>query len=177
MVNNPQINSEIHNNSKFLVKNKRWLYESFANDADYLYQTDGDDYNLGKTSLQCGRRNDALKFWSLWKSVGRRGLAEIVDRQFELADHALQYVKSNPDYTVYSYENSLGICFNYKDIPADLLCNQLYEAGELMVGYGQFHGNEFVRLVTVNAGNEKSDIDLFFQKMEAFADKLSTSKV
>tara|TARA_B100001115_G_scaffold122664_1_gene91743 strand:+ start:702 stop:2075 length:1374 start_codon:yes stop_codon:yes gene_type:complete len=163
--------------SLILVKNKRWLYESFANDADYLYQTDGDDYNLGKTSLQCGRRNDALKFWSLWKSVGRRGLAEIVDRQFELADHALQYVKSNPDYTVYSYENSLGICFNYKDIPADLLCNQLYEAGELMVGYGQFHGNEFVRLVTVNAGNEKSDIDLFFQKMEAFADKLSTSKV
>lgn len=163
--------------SLILVKNKRWLYESFANDADYLYQTDGDDYNLGKTSLQCGRRNDALKFWSLWKSVGTRGLAEIVDRQFELADHALQYVKSNPDYTVYSYENSLGICFNYKDIPADLLCNQLYEAGELMVGYGQFHGNEFVRLVTVNAGNEKSDIDLFFQKMEAFADKLSTSKV
>ncbi|QNR23872.1 pyridoxal phosphate-dependent decarboxylase family protein [Croceimicrobium hydrocarbonivorans] len=163
--------------SLILVKDKRWLYESFANDADYLYQTDGDDYNLGKTSLQCGRRNDALKFWSLWKSVGTRGLAEIVDRQFELADHALQYVKSNPDYTVYSYENSLGICFNYKDIPADLLCNQLYEAGELMVGYGQFHGNEFVRLVTVNAGNEKSDIDLFFQKMEAFADKLSTSKV
>lgn len=158
--------------SLILVREKRWLYESFANDADYLYQTDGDDYNLGKTSLQCGRRNDALKFWTLWKSVGTVGLADIVDRQFDLADHALQYVKSNPDYTVYSYENSLGICFNYKDIPADMLCNQLYEEGELMVGYGQFDNQEFVRLVTVNAGNSKEDINHFFEKMEAFADEL-----
>ena len=133
--------------SLILVKNKRWLYESFANDADYLYQTDGDDYNLGKTSLQCGRRNDALKFWSLWKSVGRRGLAEIVDRQFELADHALQYVKSNPDYTVYSYENSLGICFNYKDIPADLLCNQLYEASK---DHGEYPVPLHIRIIRVH---------------------------
>lgn len=159
--------------SLILVKDKRWLYESFANDADYLYQTDGDDYNLGKTSLQCGRRNDALKFWTLWKSAGTKGLAEIVDRQFELANHALDYVREHPDYTVYSYENSLGICFNYKDIPADKLCNQLYEAGELMIGYGQFHGDEFVRLVTVNAGNEKEDIDRFFKLLEAFADKMN----
>lgn len=158
--------------SLILVKDKRWLYESFANDADYLYQTDGDDYNLGKTSLQCGRRNDALKFWTLWKSVGTEGLAAIVDKQFELADYALKYVQSNPDYTVYSYENSLGICFNYKDLPADVLCNQLYEAGELMVGYGQFKDQEFVRLVTVNAGNETSDIDQFFKQMEEFANKI-----
>lgn len=158
--------------SLILVKDKRYLYESFANDAEYLYQTDGDDYNLGKTSLQCGRRNDALKFWTLWKSVGTKGLAEIVDKQFELADHALQYVESHPDYKVYSFENSLGICFNYKDIPADTLCNQLYEAGELMVGYGKFNNEEFVRLVTVNAGNEKEDIDKFFQQLEAFAEQL-----
>jgi sulfinoalanine decarboxylase/sulfinoalanine decarboxylase/aspartate 1-decarboxylase len=156
--------------SLILVKDKRFLYESFANDADYLYQTDGDDYNLGKTSLQCGRRNDALKFWTLWKSAGTKGLGEIVDWQFDLANHALKYVSENPDYTVYSYPNSIGVCFNYKDIPADILCNQLYESGELMIGYGQFAGDEFVRLVTVNAGNTFEDIDVFFQELEQFAE-------
>ncbi len=156
--------------SLILVKDKRFLYESFANDADYLYQTDGDDYNLGKTSLQCGRRNDALKFWTLWKSVGTKGLGEIVDWQFDLANHALKYVQGNPDYTVYSYPNSIGVCFNYKDIPANVLCNQLYQSGELMIGYGQFDGDEFVRLVTVNAGNTFADIDVFFQELEQFAE-------
>lgn len=161
--------------SLILVKDRSWLHRSFSNDADYLYQTDGDDYNPGKTSLQCGRRNDALKFWTLWKSAGTKGLAEIVDRQFELANYALDYVNSNPDYRVYSFKDSLGICFNYKDVPADLLCNSLYEEGELMVGYGQFQGDEFVRLVSVNAGNDKSDIDRFFSQMEAFAHKLNVN--
>ncbi len=155
--------------SLILVKEKKYLYDSFANDAEYLYQTDGDDYNLGKTSLQCGRRNDALKFWTLWKAVGTKGLGEIVDRQFQLADYALKYVEKHPNYQVYSYENSLGICFNYKDIPADQLCNQLYEEGELMVGFGKFQDDEFVRLVSVNAGNEESDIDTFFASLEKFA--------
>lgn len=157
--------------SIIVCKDKKHLYESFANDADYLYQTDGDDYNLGKTSLQCGRRNDALKFWCLWKSVGTEGLGKIVDHQFELAEHARQYVEKHPDYTLYSYPDSIGICFNYKDIPADELCNQLYKSAELMVGYGQFQNQQFVRLVTVNASNDKADIDRFFADMEAFADQ------
>lgn len=49
-----------------LVTQKRDdLLFSFGNEADYLYQTAEDEYNLGKTSLQCGRRNDALKLWTI----------------------------------------------------------------------------------------------------------------
>ncbi|MFT4850620.1 MAG: sulfinoalanine decarboxylase, partial [Sediminicola sp.] len=60
--------------SIIVTQHKKHLHDSFSNDASYLYQTDGDDYNLGKTSIQCGRRNDALKLWTLWKSVGSQGL-------------------------------------------------------------------------------------------------------
>lgn len=100
--------------SVVLVKDKKYLHNSFSNDADYLYQTDGDDFNLGKTSFQCGRRNDALKFWTLWKSIGTNGLEKIVDQQFYLADVARNYVVNHPDYTLYSFDNSVSICFNYK---------------------------------------------------------------
>ena len=101
--------------SIILVKDKKHLYDSFSNDAEYLYQTDGDDFNLGKTSFQCGRRNDALKFWTLWKSIGTNGLKKIVEQQFSLANVALDYVRNNPDYTLYSFENSISICFNYTE--------------------------------------------------------------
>jgi sulfinoalanine decarboxylase/sulfinoalanine decarboxylase/aspartate 1-decarboxylase len=95
--------------SIILVRDKKNLGASFSNEASYLYQTDGDDFNLGKTSFQCGRRNDALKFWTLWKSFGTSGLEKIIDQQFELADVARDYVNSNSDYTVYSYEDSVSI--------------------------------------------------------------------
>ncbi len=154
--------------SIILVKDKKYLHSSFSNDADYLYQTDGDDFNLGKTSFQCGRRNDALKFWTLWKSVGTSGLRDIVDQQFYLADVAREYVQNNPDYTIYSYDDSISICFNFKDIDPMTLCTALYEHQITVVGFGSFNEDTFVRLVTINATNSKEDILNFFRLMEEF---------
>ena len=38
--------------SIIVTKDRRHLSDSLSNEAEYLYQTDGDDFNLGKTSLQ-----------------------------------------------------------------------------------------------------------------------------
>lgn len=157
--------------SLIFVKDKKHLYDSFSNDAEYLYQTDHDEFNLGKTSLQCGRRNDALKFWTLWKSVGTKGLEKIVDQQFILADVARDYIRNNSDYMMYSYDESISICFNYKNIPPRDICTALYEKSELMVGYGSFGEDEFIRLVTINAQNEPEDILNFFKVMESFVEE------
>jgi len=154
--------------SVILVKDKKHLHNSFSIEANYLYQTDGDDFNLGKTSFQCGRRNDALKFWTLWKSLGTAGLTEIVDHQFELANVARNYIKNNADYTLYSFDDSISICFNYKDIDPTALCTALYEHQITVVGFGSYNDNTFVRLVTVNANNSAADILNFFKVMENF---------
>jgi sulfinoalanine decarboxylase/sulfinoalanine decarboxylase/aspartate 1-decarboxylase len=166
--------------SVILVKDKKHLHDSFSNDADYLYQTDGDDFNLGKTSFQCGRRNDALKFWTLWKSVGTNGLQGIVDQQFNLADVAREYVRNNSDYTLYSFDDSISICFNYKNIDPTALCTALYEHQITVVGFGSFNEDTFIRLVTINATNTKQDILNFFKVLEDFVEKnliLSTTMV
>lgn len=154
--------------SMVVVKDKQHLHQSFSNDAEYLYQTADDEFNLGKTSLQCGRRNDALKLWTLWKSVGTNGLEKIVDRQFEMANIARDYIIHNSDYTLYSFEESISVCFNYKDINPKELCTALYDSSQLMVGYGTFKEIEFVRLVTINTTLRKADILNFFKTLENF---------
>ena len=160
--------------SVIVARNKKHLHDSFSNEASYLYQTDHDEFNLGKTSLQCGRRNDALKFWTLWKSVGTNGLERIIDHQFDLADVARNYIKSNSDYVLYSFEESISVCFNYKGIPARKICTALYEHSQLLVSYGSFRQDEFIRLVTINAQNKKEDILNFFQTLESFVEEHST---
>lgn len=154
--------------SIIVTQHKAQLHHSFSNEADYLYQTDGDDFNLGKTSMQCGRRNDALKIWTLWKSVGTNGLETIVDKQFEMANVARDYINNHKDYTLYSFNDSISVCFNYKGIPANELCTALYENSELMVGFGKFNNQEFVRMVTINNLLEKEDILAFFKTLETF---------
>lgn len=155
------------------------LHHSFSNEADYLYQTDGDDFNLGKTSMQCGRRNDALKIWTLWKSVGTNGLEKIVDKQFEMAQIARNYIKNNSDYKLYSFDDSISVCFNYKNIDARELCTSLYEEAELMVGFGSYKNEQFVRMVTINSLLEENDIIAFFKTLEVHVNdkmlKISTS--
>ena len=58
----------------------------------------------------------------------------------------------------------------YKGIPARKICTELYEHSELLVGYGSFQEDEFIRLVTINAQNEKEDILNFFQILENFVE-------
>lgn len=153
-----------------VTQNKNYLLQSLSNEAEYLYQTDNDEFNLGKTSLQCGRRNDALKIWTLWKSVGTKGLEDIVNHQFNLADLARNYINQHPDYTLCSFEDSISVCFNYKDVSAKSLCKELYLNSELMVSYGTFKNDEFVRMVTINTSLKEEDIMNFFKKIEEFVD-------
>ena len=154
--------------SVFISKHKKFLNQSFSSDASYLYQTDNDDFNLGKTSLQCGRKNDALKLWTLWKSLGTKGLGAMVDHQFQLANVARDYVKNHNDYELYSYDDSISVCFNYKGIDPKLLCTKLYESAKILVGFGTFKEDTFVRFVTVNADNSEEDIINFFKELESF---------
>lgn len=157
--------------SILVVKDKNNLYNSFNNRADYLYQTHNEEFNLGQTSFECGRRNNALKFWAMWKSIGTKGIAKIIEHEFDLADKARSYININPDYKLYSFEDSLSVCFNYKDFDPVDLCNKLYEKNRLMIGYGCFHQKRFIRLVLVNSENTYDDLKRFFEVLESFVEE------
>ncbi|MGK0489691.1 MAG: sulfinoalanine decarboxylase/sulfinoalanine decarboxylase/aspartate 1-decarboxylase, partial [Candidatus Endobugula sp.] len=72
---------------------------------------------------------------------------------------------------LYSYDDSISICFNYKNIDPTALCTALYENQITVVGFGAFKEDTFVRLVTINANNEKDDILNFFKVLEEFAEQ------
>ena len=160
--------------SVFITQQQQQLFESFSSEADYLFQTQTDTYNLGKSSFQCGRRNNALKLWTLWKSIGTVGIGELVNHQFELATVARKYVKSHDDYTLYGPDNSTSVCFNYKNIDPELLSKRLHEHQQLLVSYGRFKNQKFIRLVTINSDNTAKEILNFFHIIETFVQQNPT---
>ena len=157
--------------SVFLVANKADLYNSFSNQASYLYQTHNEEYNLGQTSFECGRRNNSLKLWTMWKAIGTKGIANIINYQFNLAKYAREYVKNSSQYKLYSFEDSLSICFNYKQYDPVDLCTKLYEFNKLMIGFGYFGSQSFIRLVIINSSNTQKEIKEFFEIIEDFTKK------
>lgn len=152
--------------SIILVKNKQNLFDSFSYNANYLYQADNQELNPGMASMQCARKNDALKLWTLWKSVGRKGLEEMVNKSFKLAALAREYCEQHPDYELYGPSESTNVCFKYKNKDPKILAQQLHEEGELMVSHGHFRGNDFIRLVTINSNLSEDDVLSVFEHIE-----------
>ena len=114
---------------------------------------------------------EKLKSSTLRKPVRTERVRDTVIKLSALADVAREYVRNNPDYKLYSFDDSVSICFNYKNIDPTLLCTALYEHQITVVGFGSFKEDTFIRLVTINANNSEKEILNFFKVMEEFVEK------
>ena len=160
--------------SFFLVKEKGHLFQTNSVDGtNYIYHDDGyGDFDLGKKSLQCGRKVDALKFWLAWKYYGSVGYAERVDRLFELATYAEEIVNRHSSLELMSPRSFVNICFRYRPSKQkDLnrfnlnLREELARSGKTLVNYASLGENLVIRLVITNPELNRGDIDLFFDNL------------
>ncbi len=167
--------------SCLLVRKKGILEQSLSNEnADYLFhENDNKYYDLGKKSLQCGRRVDALKLWLSWKYYGDVEYENRINKLFELAKYAAFKVKTNKNIELMNEPSFLNICFRWiPKIETNLnefnlnLREQLVNSGLSMINYGFIADKLSIRLVLVNPDIDKEDIDLLFKNIERTAIEL-----
>ena len=137
--------------------------------TEYLFH-DGDtkEPDLGKQSLQCGRRVDALKLWLTWKYFGNAGYEKKIDHLFEMAKYAGQKVKKSKILKHVSDVFYLNICFQIQ--PDGIghsqagrftvaVRDELLKNAHAMVNYAEVEGRECMRLITANYELKKEHID------------------
>ncbi|MEQ8850193.1 MAG: pyridoxal-dependent decarboxylase [Phycisphaerales bacterium] len=146
-----------------LTRQPDLMRKHFDETASYLFQQDfGPDHgwlNPGTRSLQCGRRNNALKLWAQWQALGDDGYANRVARQLALASHAAGCVRETPGLELTHDPVWATICFEVIGRSSTAICEKLNETGELKVGYGIVHGRRVIRLVTVDPSLSPRDIE------------------
>jgi len=157
--------------SALLINDNRILYEAVsAQKTDYIFhEHEHENFDLGKKSLHCGRRNDALKVWLAWKAVGDEQYAKNIDKLMSLAQYAENIILNNPDLELLSPVQSLNINFRFKT-PTEKNANELNLAirtrllkeGISMVNYCHLQGKLSIRLVLVNQEIEAIDLEQFF---------------
>src|SRR5690606_28454698 len=91
----------------------------------YLFQSDDEDLNFGTRAMQCGRRNDALKLWALWKRHGDHGLGRRLDHLAALAQHAANIIRADAELTLIKEPESVNVCFEVKGVDSPNLCEEL----------------------------------------------------
>ncbi len=144
----------------------------FDETATYLFQQDEDMLNPGTRSLQCGRRNDALKLWAAWQHLGDDGYRDRVNRQFELSRHFLARVEEDPDLTLSCDPQWVNICFEVTGKPSDQICDELDRRQLAKLGWGIVHGRRVIRMVCVNPAQTEAELDALLANVKDVAETL-----
>lgn len=155
--------------SAILTREIGKLFDTFNQTATYLFQSDEDVYNMGNMSIQCGRRNDALKLYAAWLHHGDDGYDRRITHLFDLAQHAASIVKDDPAITLTKEPESFTVCFEVTGKPSDALCERLRRAGTSIVGFAHVDGRRVIRLACVNASATAGDIEAFFDHLREVA--------
>lgn len=169
--------------SALLLKENGHLEKNFSvPSADYIFHNhDYQNFDLGKKSIQCGRKVDSLKLWLAWKFHGNKGYENKINRLFELSSYAQDKIMSEDLLELCAPVQSLNICFRYmpeqKAHNVDQfnieLRNRLITTGRSMINYGNYKGNTVLRLVLPHSDIQESDIDSLIQNILDTAQEMS----
>ena len=157
--------------SAFIVKDAEVLRTvcSNGNTAHYLYLETGEDVDLGRYSLQCGRRNDALKLWLAWREIGDAGWASMLERFMDLADYLEKQVDEHDALEMVSDRMWTNVCFRYvgSSEQGELnrinteLRQRLIQDGRFMVSRSLVDEKIILRSVIANRNITEESLDSF----------------
>jgi glutamate/tyrosine decarboxylase-like PLP-dependent enzyme len=161
--------------SAFIVKDAEILRAVCSNGqtAHYLYHDTGADIDLGRFSLQCGRRNDALKLWLAWREIGDAGWASMLERFMDLADYLQQRVENHDALEMVSDRMWTNVCFRYVGQSAENELNQinaelrerLVQDRRFMVSRSTVDEKIILRSVIANRNITESSLDAFLERV------------
>ncbi|NEO67328.1 MAG: glutamate decarboxylase, partial [Moorea sp. SIO4G2] len=116
---------------------------------------------------------DALKLWLAWKYYGQNGYEARVDRLFELASYAADYIRNCENLELIIQPTFLNICFRYNPRDNSLsnhgldqlnleIRDQLMRSGQALVNYSHYQEQIVIRFILTNPDINEADLDSFF---------------
>ncbi|XP_014233539.1 cysteine sulfinic acid decarboxylase [Trichogramma pretiosum] len=178
--------------STLLTRHQGLLESAHASKAAYLFQPDkfyDTSYDFGDKHVQCGRRADVLKFWTMWKAKGTDGLERHIDRLFELSRYFTDLIRHRPGWQLLLEPECTNVCFRY--IPeskrhlegeelsaalhkiAPIVKSRMVKEGSMLITYQPIRGQaNFFRLVLQNSGLTEDDMLFIVEEIERLSKDL-----
>jgi L-2,4-diaminobutyrate decarboxylase len=146
--------------STFLLRDSR-NFDSMKVHADYLNPGLHEEVgipNLVTTSLLTSRRFDALKLWISLQTLGRKKLAQMIDRTIELASETAGFVKESPRLELVCEPQLSTVVFRYipttsaldSDKINSIIRQRLFDRGQAVIGHTRVRGRQCLKFTCMN---------------------------
>lgn len=155
--------------SALLTRDPHAPARALSEQASYLFQSGADLLNPGTRSLQCGRRNDALKLWAAWQYHGDDGWTARTDRLWALAQTLTALIKRRPQLELLMEPQYLNVSFEYRGRSSVSICERLERERRALVGYAYAKGRCVIRVAVVNPELTRADLEALLDEVEAVA--------
>ncbi|WP_327413413.1 pyridoxal phosphate-dependent decarboxylase family protein [Streptomyces sp. NBC_01233] len=148
------------------------LLAPLAHQADYLNATDDTEAGLPDLlgrSLRTTRRPDALKIATTLRSLGRDGLARLIDRTCELAQDLAALLDAHPGFELHSAPTISTVLFRPTHADDDQLATlrrTLLHEGRAVLGRTHADGRLWLKATLLNPHTTAGDLDTLIALLE-----------
>ena len=163
-----------------LVRERRWLNETFSVHPEYLQDTLGpeEEVNFADYGIQLTRYFRALKLWMSMKIFGLSAFREAVAHGFRLAEAAEQMVRAMDDWEVVTPAQMAILSFRYAPpgrAPSEIdalnleIVATMFDDGFAMLTTSVLRGRVIIRLCPINPRTTEDDIRQTLDRLDGFA--------
>ncbi len=163
------------------VRERDWIRDSYAEDADYLPPRDDPRPSFGYSAPEGSRRARALSVWATLRAYGRHGYREMVERHLDLAQHLAHCIDREPHFERLAEVPLNIVCFRWRPPGADeeqldglnrALGAALIKDGRVFAGTTLFEGKVAFRPAIVNWQTQAGDVDLLVDVLSELAERV-----
>ena len=154
-----------------LFKNKGDSYQTFSQDAYYLWegQRDKEWYNIAKRSFECTKVMMSVRIMSVVQEYGTVIFDQFVTRQYDLARSFAELIHNADDFELANLPDANIVCFRYlpSGIDADEMISKInksirksiYENGKFYLVQTLLNGQIYLRVSLMSPKTTIADLE------------------
>ena len=136
-----------------LVRDYRTLDLAFQQEASYLFhEKEQPGVDLIHRTVECTKAGLGLKLFFVLAALGEKGMADYIDRQFQLTQEAYEYINALPDFECAVQPQANILCFRIQGDDRRQLAirDRLMAQGDFYVTSTAFNGKRYLRIVAMS---------------------------
>ena len=144
-----------------LVRDARTLDQAFTQEASYLFHAkEQPGYDFLHRTIECSKPVLGLKFFMVLAAMGKAGMAQYIERQFDLTAEVYSYLQSWPDFECPVEPQSNILCFRVHGAGEAHLAlrDRLLARGDFYVSTTTLNGQRYLRLTLMNPATTLDEI-------------------
>lgn len=130
---------------------------------------------MGHQTVECTKAALGLRFFMVLGAMGESGLAQHIDRQYDLAAYAYEFIHKQSDFEVPLRPETNILCFRIagSDHLQIKIRDELIARGQFYISSANVFNRRYLRLALMNPATTQDEIHALINSIRAIAKELT----